>query len=253
MATKGLLHQARVKTIAFLLISIASISSLAAEERFGRDVIKVRNPKEYQFFKLDDVEFPMLSSPQYAVSCLVYRGTQRYYVEVGIQNRTSVAIRLPVDFVAFDKPGYTVFRTDTLAAARDVAESAGGQFVPSAPPQMPSTTTTTVNGTATTYGSQTQISGTATTTTDQSAQAGGNLGNAIGNALAARSFYKTQRRESTFANFLSAFAQDQAGTTLQPGEAKVIVATFEQAKRKKAPFEIVIRISADSFRFKYKE
>jgi hypothetical protein len=118
---------------------------------------------------------------------------------------------------------------------------------------MASTTTTTVNGTATTYGNQTQISGTATTTTDQSSQAGANLGNAIGNALAARSFYKTQRRESTFANFLGAFAQDQTGTSLQPGEAKVIVATFEQAKRKKAPFEIVIRVGAESFQFKYKE
>src|SRR5690349_16120798 len=114
----------------------------------------------------------MLSSPEYAVSCVVYHGTQRYYVGIGIQNRTTAAVRLPFEFVTFDKPGYTVFRTDTIGAARDVAGSAGGQFVPTPAPQMPSTTTTTVNGTATTYGNQTQISGTATTTTDQSAQAG---------------------------------------------------------------------------------
>ncbi len=195
----------------------------------------------------------MLSSPQYVVSCLVYRGTQRYYLEIGIQNKTTAPVHLPFDFVTFNKPGYTVFRTDTLAAARDIAESAGGQFVPSPPPQMPSTTTTTFNASGTTYGNQTYISGTATTTSDQSAQAGANLGNAIANALAARSFYKTQRRESTFAAFLGAFAQDQSGTVLRPGEAKIILVTFEQAKRKKAPFEIVIRIGAESFSFKYKE
>lgn len=225
---------------------------LAAKDRFGREVLKVRDPADYQFFKLDDVQFPMLASSHYAVSCLVYRGTQRYYVEIGIENKTSAPISIPVDFVAFDKPGYTVFRTDTLAAAQDVAESAGGKFEPTPPPQVPATTTTTVNGTATNYGNQTQISGTATTTTDQSGQAGANLGNAIGNALAARRFYKTQRRESTFADFLSDFAQDPAGTAVQPGKARVIVATFEQAKQKKAPFEIVVRVGTESFRFKYK-
>jgi hypothetical protein len=221
------------KTVLLVLTVSAAISPLLADQRFGREVVKVQDPKEYQYFKLDDVEFPVLSSLQYSVSCLVYRGSQRYYIEIGVQNKTSVAVHLPGDSVTFDKPGYTVFRTDTIAAAQDVAESAGGHFVPTAPPQMPSTTTTTINGTATTYGDQTRISGTATTTTDQSSQAGANLGNAIGNALAARSFYKAQRRESTFANFLGAFAQDQAGTTLQPGEAKVIVATFEQAKPKR--------------------
>jgi hypothetical protein len=243
-----------VRTVAILLMYVCTvISPLVAEQRFGRDVIKVQNPSEYQFFKLDDVQFPMLFSTQYAVSCLVYRGTQRYYVEIGVQNKGSAPLNLPVEFVSFNKPGYTVFRTDTVAAARDVAERAGGQFVPTPPPQMPSTTNSTLNATATTYGNQTQITGTTTTTTDQSGQAGANLGNAIGNALAARSYYKTQRRESIFTNFLATFAQDQIGTTLQPGEAKVIVATFEQAKRKKAPFDIVVRVGAESFLFRYKE
>lgn len=226
---------------------------LVAEKRFDRPVIKVQNPKEYQFFKLDDVQFPMLSSPQYAVSCQVYRGTREYYVEIGVQNKTSIPLDLPVEFVTFNKPGYTVFRTDTLAVAREVAQMTGGQFVPTPPPQMPTTTNTTYNATATMYGSQTQVSGIATTTTDQSAQAGANLGNAIGNALAARSFYKAQVRRSTFANFLAAFAQPQAGTTLQPGEAKVIVVTLEQAKQKKAPFEIVLHVGAENFRFTYRE
>ena len=243
-----------MRTLVLLVMSVCiTVSPLVAEQRFGREVIKVQNRNEYQFFKLDDVQVPMLFSTHYAVSCLVYRGTQRYYVEIGVQNKTPVPLSLPIEFVSFNKPGYTVFRTDAIAAARDVAESVGGQFVPSPPPQMPSTTSTTFNASSTTYGNQTQVSGTATTTTDQSGQAGANLGNAIGNALAARSYYKTQRRESTFTNFLATFAQDQSGTTLQPGEAKVILATFEQAKRKKAPFDIVVRVGAESFRFTYKK
>lgn len=241
------------KLVALLVVSLCIASNtLVAKDRFGRDVLKVQDPADYQYFKLDDVQFPMLSSSHYAVSCLVYRGTRRYYVEIGIENKTATPVTVPFEFVTFDKPSYTVFRSDTLAAARDVAESSGGTFQPTPPPQMPSTTTTTVNGTATTYGNQTQISGTATTTTDQSGQAGANLGNAIGNALAARSFYKTQRRESTFADFLASFAQDPAGTAVQPGEARVIVATFEQAKQKKGPFDIIIRVGTESFRFKYK-
>jgi hypothetical protein len=243
-----------MKRIALLLFTTALTANvLVAESRFNRQIIKVNDPKEYQFFKLDDVHFPALSSPRYQVTCLVYRGTQRYYVEIGMQNKTSEQLTLLPDFVTFNKPGYTVFRTDTLDAARQSAQAAGIRFVPTPPPQMPSTTNTTINATATTYGNQTQISGTATTTEDQSAQAGANFGNALGNALAARSFYKAQNNEVKFANFLTAFAQPPSGTALLPGQAKVVVATFEQTKKKKAPFEVVIKIGTETFRFSYKE
>jgi hypothetical protein len=244
----------RMKRLALLLFMAAfTANALVAESRFNRQVIKVKDPKEYQFFKLDDVHFPALSSTNYQVSCLVYRGTQRYYVEIGIQNKTSEQITLLPDFVTFNKSGYTVFRTDTLDAARQSAQAAGIRFVPTPPPQMPSTTNTTINATATTYGNQTQISGTATTTENQSAQAGANFGNALGNALAARSFYKAQSNEVKFASFLTTFAEAPSGTTMQPGQAKVVVATFEQAKQKKAPFEVVIKVGTETFRFSYKE
>jgi hypothetical protein len=244
-------HRA-VVTMILLVVSL-QCPLLLAEKRFDRHVIKLQNPKEYQYFKLDDVNFPVLANSRYSVSCLVYRGTQRYYVEVAIQNRTAEEVTLAQDFITFSKPSYTVFRTDTATAAQDVAASVGGEFVPAPPPQVQGKTTTTFNANASTYGNRTDISGVATTSTDQSAQAGANLGNAIGNVIAARSFYKTRRRESTFANFLYAFAQNQQPSMVHPGETKLIVATFEQAKQKKAPFEVVIRFGLESFSFKFKE
>jgi hypothetical protein len=114
-------------------------------------------------------------------------------------------------------------------------------------------THTTINASSTTYGNQTQINGTATTTTDNSGQAGANLGNAIGNAIAARRYQNAQRNEVIFSHFLATHLQSAADIPIQAGESRVIVATFEQAKQKKRPFEVSIRIGPDVFRFDYKE
>jgi hypothetical protein len=159
---------------------------LHAAERFGRHVVALENPKDYQYFRLDDVNYPMLSSPNYSVSCLVYRGTENYYVEVTIQNRSANPITIPADFVEFTKPGYSVFRANIDDIAKLSAGAANEQFIPNPPPQMParSTTTTRVNATATTNGNTTQVNGTATSTTrDSSGQASANLGYAIGTAI----------------------------------------------------------------------
>lgn len=167
--------------------------SLHAAQRFGRPVIALEEPKAYQYFKLDDVNFPFLSSANYDVSCLVYRGTEYYYVEIAIHNRSSNPVTIPADFVEFSKPGYTVLETDTGVAEAQLASATGQRFIPTPPPQMPpsSTTTTTINANASTYGNMTQVNGTATsTTTDTSGQAGANFGNALGNAIAARRFYQ---------------------------------------------------------------
>lgn len=222
-------------------------------DRFGRPVVKVSDPKRYQFVKLDDVEFPVLSNERYDVSCLVYRGTERYYVEINVKNKSGDAVALPMEFVTFTKPGYTVYRTDTMDAAREAASFAGLRFVPTPPPYVPPRTTTTVNATATTYGNQTQINGTATTTSDNSGQAGANFGNALGNAIAARRFYKLQQTDILFSHYLAAHVQTALDTPLGPNESRVIVATFEQSKQKKAPFSITIQVGVDKFDFSYKE
>lgn len=231
-------------------------TSLYAAQRFGRPVISLENPKDYQFFRLDDVNFPLLSDAKYSVSCLVYRGTEYYYVEVAIQNRSSENVILPSELVEFTKPGYTMFRANTLAVATELAGASGERFVPTPPPQMPANTTTntTINANATTYGNTTQINGTATSTTyDTSGQAGANFGNALGNAIAARRFYRAQREAVSLANYLATFAWGDTAQVLKPGETRIVTEIFQQAKPKKAHFQVIVHVGDEMFIFKYKE
>lgn len=213
----------------------------------------MKDTKTYQFKKSDDIEYPTLSNDRFSVSCLVYRGTDFYYVEVNVTNKTGSPVFLSSDFVSFDKPGYSVYRGDTMTAAREIAADGDISFTPTPAPYVPPTYNTTINATATTYGNQTEVSGTATTTADYSGQAWANVGNALGNAIAARRVHNFQRTEIPFAYFLATHAQTGSDTALQPGESRSIVATFQQAKRKKKPFEITLRVGADTFRFVYKE
>lgn len=229
---------------------------LHAAQRFGRTVIALEEPKDYQYFKLDDVSFPFLSNANYDVSCLVYRGTEYYYVEIAFLNRSPSPVTIPADFLEFSKPGYTVFQTDTAVAEGQLASAVGTRFIPTPPPQMPpsSTTTTTINANATTYGNTTQINGTASsTTTDTSGQAGANFGNALGNAIAARRFYRSQREAASLAGYLNAFGWKNTPLVVQPGQAQKIMMTFQQVKNKKAHFQVIIHIGGESFLFKYKE
>jgi hypothetical protein len=243
----------RMKKV-LLTLSTLLIAGLAhGEQRFGRPVVKVAAPDKYKMVKLDDVDYPTLSNESFTVSCLVYRGTERYYVEVTITNNTAASVSLPMSFVNFDKPGYTLERGDTMAAAREAAAVSGARFIPTPPPYVPPTYTTTINATATSYGDQTNISGTATTTPDYSGQAGANVGNAIGNAIAAHRFYKAQRIEAAFSHFLAGHVQTDMDTPIQPKETRTIVATFEQAKPKKKPFDIRLNIGPDVFGFDFKE
>lgn len=239
----------------FLLIFclLFTMKAAAGGDRFGRTVIKVKDPKAYQFKKLDDVEFPSLSNDRFDVTCLVYRRTERYYVEITVKNKTAQGVALPPSFVSFIKPGYTVYRTDTLAAAREAASAVGARFVATPPPYIPPTVNTTVNATATASGNQTQINGTATSTPDYSGQAGANFGNALGNAIAARRFYKAQRTEVAFSEFLAAHLQTEADAPLLVGETRTVIATFAQAKQKKAPFDVILKVGDQTFTFSYKE
>lgn len=245
-----------MKRLLLLVLGLVCLGGpLYAAQRFGRPIIRLENPKAYQYYKLDDVKFPMLSSSKYTVSCLVYRGTEYYYVEVAIKNRTPNPVTLSPDFLEFDKPGYTVFRADTAVVASELAGAANSRFIPTPPPQMPpsSRTTTTVNANATTYGGTTQINGTATsTTTDTSGQAGANFGNAIGNAIAARRFYTAQRDAISLAQYLLTFGSGDVPQVLEPGKARIIMTTFSQIKHKKGQFQIVIHVGGESFTFKYK-
>jgi hypothetical protein len=226
-----------------LLLGIAS-----AESRFGRPVLKLENPKEFKYFKLDDNQFPFLEKGSFSVSCMTYRGIKRYYVEIGIVNRSGAPANLQNGFVSFIKEGYTVLLADTFASANDVWASVGGAFIPT-PPPPPTRSTTTYSGTATTMGNNTQIGGTATTTVDNSAAGW----HALGQAIAARRYYNAQSREQKFAVYLATFAHEKQEMTIQPGKAGLYIFTFEQMKRKKAPFEVRVSVGPEAFVFPYRE
>ncbi len=231
-----------------VMLLVCMCYTLSAESRFNRPVMKLAEPKAYRFFRLDDNNFPVMDKERSSVTCMVYRGTKRYYVEVAVMNRSQKPLTLERGFVTFVKPGYSVFVSDTIASAADVWASVAGDFMPT-PPPPPTRATTSYSGTAQTYGNTTQVSGTATTTVDNSAAGW----HALGQALAARSYYKTQSREQSFAMYLATFAHERQSGVVPPGETRLFVFTFEQIRPKKAPFTINVAIEDEVFVFKYKE
>jgi hypothetical protein len=233
-----------------LACTVAAISTAAhAADRFGRPIVKVRDHNAYKWIRVDDADYATQSNAHLTVSALVYRGTEHYYVDVIVTNNTDAPLTLPTDFVRFDKPGYIVTPSDPMVAAREVGSFGGMRFTPVPAPYVPPTYHTTVA--ATTYGNQTNY--TATTTTDNSGQAGANLGNAIGNAIAAHRFYKAQRNAVAFANYLASHYQSMYDAPIPPAHWREIVTTFDQSKPKKHPFTVTVAVGADKFTFDYKE
>lgn len=231
-----------------IMVGLLAANGAQAESRFGRPVIKLAEPRQYGFFKLDDNNFPFLSNGRVSVSCMVYRGTKRYYVEVGVVNLSSERLILQREFVTFDKPGYTVVKTNTFESAVDVATSVAGPFIP-APPPPPTSATTTYSGTGYTYGNVTSVSGTATTTVDNSAAGW----HALGQAIAARRYYQAQTREQSFAEYLAIFDYAKQPLVIEPKRAQLYIHTFQQVKPKKAPFRITVVVGTDRFEFGYRE
>lgn len=234
------------KRILFAVLVFLGI--VAAESRFNRPVVKLADPKQYTFFKLDDNQFPVLEKGPLAVTCLTYRGTKRYYVEVGIVNRSESVVTLQPGFVSFNKPGYSVFLANTIDSATDVWASVAGAFIPT-PPPAPTRSTTTYSGTANTFGNMTNINGTSTTTVDNSAAGW----HALGQAIAARSYANAQAREQAFAKYLVSFAYEKQELAVQPGKAQIYMFTFVQVKPKKSPFSVSLKVGSEMFSFLYKE
>ena len=165
-------------------------------------------------------------------------------------NKGATPVQLDPGAIEFNKPGYTSYRTNALDAAREAAEAAGVPFEPTPPPVVG--TTTTINVSETSTGNYSHATGTATTrpSADQGAA---NLGNAIGNAFAARHFAAAQSEAARFANFLMAFALDEVRGPIAPGETQIAVATFEQVKMKKAPFDVTVSVAGSEFVFRFQE
>jgi len=230
------------------LVSVLVSGVLNSESRFNRPVVKLADPKAYKTFKMDDNQFAVLQNGPISVTCITYRGTQFYYVEVAILNQQGAAVMLDADFVKFNKPGYTVLLANTLETAAEILSQNSGEFL-ATPAPPPTQSTTTYSGTANTIGNTTQLNGTATTTVDNSAAGW----HALGQAIAVRSFYNAQNANQRFAKYLAAFAHERQDRIVLPGIANLYTFAFQQVKQKKAPFVISVRVGREVFEFRYKE
>ena len=229
---------------------IFAVSAFAAEYRFGRPVLKVADPTAYRFLKLDGNQYPYLETDGISTSCIVYRGTVFYYVEVSITNNRSEPLVLSPDFLTFTKPGATVALADTLLAAGAIDANASAAVVPAPAPQVSNSKTTVYSGTATTTGNVTQINGTATTT---DANAGCN---SIGQALDSNRYNAMQaaaQADRQFAVYLASRAHERLSLIIEPGKASVFMFAFQQAKPHKAPFTVQVQAGSNQFSFAYKD
>lgn len=118
-----------------LLLALA-VGNADAAERFGRRVLAPVRATELQVSRMDEIDVPAIDRDSVVVSCITYRGTGRYFVEVTVLNRTEYFIALADDLIQMTRPGYTILRPNTTEAAIDAAEEAEVEFEPVPPPDM---------------------------------------------------------------------------------------------------------------------
>jgi len=226
-----------------ILVVISAAVGLCAETRFGRPVVKLAGDQEFSYVQLDGKVFPVESRGSISVSCMTYRGRQRYYVEVAISTKSARAISLAKGFVNFEKLGYTVFVTSTLSSAEEVRAAMAGPYIPAPPPIN---TTTTYSGTAVTTGDITTLNGSVQTTDNSGWYR-------LGQAIAAQRYYRAQSQEQSFATYLETFANERQPLIIEPNGVQLYVFTFQQLRPKKKPFTIKVRVGQDEFPFSYRE
>ncbi len=66
-------------------------------------------------------------------------------------------------------------------------------------------------------------------------------------------YYSAQSREQRFATYLVTFSYENQPLTIEPGKPQLYIHTFEQVKQKKAPFNIIVTVGREQFKFSYKE
>ena len=228
---------------AVFLLALLFSGTVSAESRFGRPVMKLAGDQEFTYVQLDGNIFPVEIRGPISVSCMTYRGRRHYYVEVAISNKSYAPIYLAKGFVEFLKFGYTVFQIDTMAAAQEARGAVTGPYIPAPPPKD---TTTTYSATAVTLGNMTTVNGSSHTTDNSGWYA-------LGQAIAARRYYKTQSNEQLFASYLETFAAERQPLTIPPNTVQLYVFTFQQLKPRKKPFMINVHVGTSGFPFSYKE
>jgi hypothetical protein len=219
--------QPRLFGSAFL--AFLSLASLAvAETRFGRPVVKLANPKDFEFINLEDNRFPMVRKNATSVACITYKESQRYYVEVSVTNQSDGPIELTKDFVQF-KSNANVPSLDTLMVAADVQKTAASS---AGSPGISASRSSSIS------------SGSITVDEGQRGSAQSML-ESINRA--------SQLHANQLVERLTTFAHEKQDLTLAPKGTRFYVFVFEQPDRKKAPFEISVTAQSATWVFAYKE
>jgi hypothetical protein len=212
--------------LAFTFLSIAGMAM--GETRFGRPVVKLANPKDFEFVKLEDNRFPTLRKNGISVACITYRETQQYYVEVAVTNESDRPIELSKDFVQF-KSNSNAAPLDTFDVAAAVQKSAAssgaaqGLSASRASSLSPAGTRANDDG-----------KGSAQSILDDIAQ-------------------HAQVQSTQLAARLTTFAHEKQALTLEPKGTRFYIFVFEQPDKKKTPFEVAVTAEAATWVFAYKE
>jgi hypothetical protein len=212
--------------LAFTFLSIAGMAT--GETRFGRPVVKLANPRDFEFVKLEDNRFPTLRKNGISVACITYRETQQYYVEVAVTNESDQPIELSKDFVQF-KSNSNIASLDTLDVAAAVQKSAASSAAP--------------QGLSASRASSLSPAGT------RANDDGKGSSQSILDDIARNA----QVQAVQLATRLTTFAHEKQGLTLQPKGTRFYIFVFEQPDRKKAPFEVAVTAEAVTWVFAYKE
>ncbi len=259
------------------LPSPPELSTISGQMHFGRPVLNASgcNPS-CEIHTIDDIQMPTTTVNGQLVSCIVFRGVEKYYVEVHLANQSSQPQSITADFIRLEKAGYTVVRVNTLQAAQDVAatahEDAGramtnmAPFVP-IPPPAPKVPPTTIRANAWTYGNNTTISGTVSSTptlVEQIGNAQAMVITGLMNRAAADRYYATQAQNNAFLNaestqenslaqLLMSTASELQSPILAPGETRVATSTFMCPVANRSPCRVVITVGGTPVTFSFSE
>jgi hypothetical protein len=234
-----------------MISRICLLSLVAAvgfgESRFDRPVLKLTAPNQFKIVKQDDNSFAAIERNALAANCILYRGSDFYYLEVTVTNQRDANLTLPQDFVQLLKPGYTMMLANTQEVAEELLSRSFESFQRRpAPPPTSSTTNTTA--TATTYGKTTQVNSTSVTTVDNSA-----AWHSLGESIAQSSHRRGQATDRRLATLLRATAHETQQKVIRPGESRTFSFAYRQLKPKKGTIQVSIRIADETMQFEFKD
>lgn len=211
--------------LALVFLSIAGMTM--GETRFGRPVVKLANPKDFEFVNLEDNRFAVLRKNGISIACITYRESQQYYVEVAVTNESDRPIELAKDFVQL-KANSAAAPLDTLNVAAAVQKSAASSAAPQG------------------------LSASRASSLSPAGIRANDDGRGSSDSILDDIARKAQVQSTQLAARLTTFAHEKQALTLEPKGTRFYIFVFEQPDRKKAPFEIAVTAEAATWVFAYK-